>query len=309
MLDSYRKILVTGGAGFIGSHICDELLRLKKDIVVMDDLSTGKAENLPSSIEVARIDISSGDLGPAMKGIDLVFHVAAQPSTRQSVEDPLRDMRSNALGTLRVLLAAQEAGVKKVVYTSTSAVYGEPKDLPMSEDHPPAPTSPYAASKLTGEHYCYVLHQLRGLAYTCVRPFNVYGTRENLEVSLDEVAQFTLAVLEDREITVNGDGNQSRDFVHARDVARAHVLAADDDRALGRVFNIGTGRETTINSLLQTIEEVTGRQPRVRHQSWPKGDIYREYASIRLAGELLGYEPQEDLPSGIRELADDFRRG
>ena len=308
MLDSYKKILVTGGAGFVGSHVCDELLRLKKDIVVVDDLSTGKAENLPSSVEIARIDIASGDLAPVMKGIDLVFHVAAQPSTRRSVEDPLRDMRSNALGTLRVLLAARDAGVKKVVYTSTSAIYGEPQDLPMSEDQSPAPSSPYAASKLTGEHYCYVLHQLRGLAYTCLRPFNVYGTRENLEVSLDEVARYTLAAIQDREITVNGDGNQSRDFVHARDVARAHVLVADEDHALGRTFNVGTGTETTINSLLKTIQEVTGRQPRVQHQPWPKGDIYREYASIRLAGEVLGYSPQEDLRAGLKELADAFGR-
>jgi len=308
MLGSYKRILVTGGAGFVGSHLCDELLARGKDVLVVDDLSTGKAENLPSSVEIARRNIASDDLGSVMKGIDLVFHVAAQPSTRKSVEDPLRDMRSNALGTLKVLLAAIEAGVKKVVYTSTSAVYGEPKDLPMSEEQPPEPASPYAASKLTGEHYCHVLRQLRGLPYTCLRPFKVYGTRENLDVSLDEVAQFTLATLKEKEITVNGDGNQSRDYVHARDVARAHVLAADEDRALGRTFNIGTGRETTINSLLQIIEEVTGRQPRVQHQPWPEGDIYLEYANIGHAQGVLGFSPKEDLRTGIQEIADSFRR-
>ena len=308
MLESYRKILVTGGAGFIGSHLCDELLAQGKDILVVDDLSTGKAHNLPDYVSVSRLDIGSDDLRPVMEGVDLVFHVAAQPSTRRSTEDPVTDLRSNALGTLNVLLTAHEAGVKRVVYTSTSAVYGEPKDLPMREDHFPVPASPYAVSKLAGEHYCRVLLHLHGLAFTCLRPFNVYGTRENLDVSLDEVAQYTQAVMQGKEITLNGDGSQSRDFVHVKDVVRAHVQAAEEDRTTAKVLNIGTGDEVSINQLLRLIQEVTGEKPQVRHGPWPKGDIYREYGSIERARELLGYIPKEDLTTGIKEIMDSFRR-
>lgn len=308
MLDLYRRILVTGGAGFIGSHLCDELLRQGKDFAVVDDLSTGKADNLPGSVALAVLDIALEDLQPVMKGIDLVFHVAAQSSTRRAIDDPLRDLRSNALGTLNVLLAAHEAGVKKVVYTSTSAVYGEPKDLPMREDQSPAPANPYAASKLAGEHYCFVIGRLRGLAFTCLRPFNVYGTKENPDVSLDEVAQYTLAVMQGKEIMMNGDGNQSRDFVHVKDVVRAHVQAAEEEQSLGKVLNVGTGKEVTINQLLDIIEEVTGQEPRVQHRPWPKGDIYREFASIDQARKLLGYSPKEDLTNGVKELVNSFRQ-
>ncbi len=303
-LDDYRRVMITGGAGFIGSHLCEEVLRCGKPVVAVDDLSTGRESNLPPGVDFIRMDIAAPDgLQEAMRNVDLVFHVAAQPSTRLSIEDPERDFRSNALGTYNVLAAARRAGVRKFIYTSSSAVYGEPASLPISEADLPIPLTPYGASKLSGEHYCTVFTRVYGLPCTCLRPFNVYGTRENLATSLDEVARYTLAIVAGQPVTVYGDGTQTRDFVHVKDVARAHVLAADCDDGTGKVFNVGTGVEISINELVGGIERVTGRKAAIEHSPWPEGDIRREFADISLARAVLGYAPQMPLAEGIREIA------
>jgi len=221
MLNKYNRILVTGGAGFVGSYICDELMSIEKNVVVIDDLSTGKMSNSPSGVEFIKVDIKDySEIQNAFEGIDLVFHVAAQPSTRTSLDKPNRDFDSNARGTFNVLKASLEARVKKIVYTSSSAVYGEPKNLPMRETDKPEPTSPYGASKLSGELYCLVYHRVYGLPVTCLRPFNVYGPRENAEVTADEVYLYTRAISKEEPITLFGDGSQTRDFIHVVDVAQ-----------------------------------------------------------------------------------------
>jgi UDP-glucose 4-epimerase len=308
LLDKYRRIIVTGGAGFIGSHICEELLACGKQVIVVDNLSTGKRENIPPGVELHELDIiDQPRLVRVIRGADLVFHMAAQPSTRKSVEDPLLDFNSNVIGTYNVLAAARETRVKKLVYTSSSAVYGEPQHLPVGENEPPVPRTPYGASKLCGEHYCYVFTRVYGLACTCLRPFNVYGPRENLESSLDEVSRYTRAIVTEQPITIYGDGSQTRDFVYVKDVARAHILAADRDESIGRVFNVATGVETSINELVKEIEHLTGIKARVQQRPWSTGEIRREYGDIHQAQEILGFSPLTSLPDGIRELVSDFK--
>ncbi len=303
MLERYPTVMITGGAGFIGSHLCEEIESYVRRCVVIDDLSTGDVGNVPEFVDFFQMNLVELDrLTNAMKGVDLVFHLAAQPSTRDSISDPDLDFRSNTLGTYNVLKAAHKAGVRRFVYTSSSAVYGEPEKLPLTESDVPVPGTPYGASKLCGEHYCSAFHHVYGLTCTCLRPFNVYGPRENLETSLDEVAHYTAAVMEDRPITVFGDGSQTRDFVYVKDVARAHLLAADNDASIGKVINIGTGGEITINELIATIENVTGNKARIQPEDWPEGDISREYGDISQAKEILGYVPQTDLIEGIGQM-------
>ena len=295
--------MVTGGAGFIGSYICDELMSIGKNVVVIDDLSTGNRNNIPSGVEFINIDIQDySKVRKSFEGIDLVFHVAAQPSTRTSLNESDRDFDSNARGTFNVLKASLEARVKKLVYTSSSAVYGEPKNLPMRETDKPEPTSPYGASKLSGELYCLVYHRAYGLPVTCLRPFNVYGPRENAKVTGDEVYLYTRAISREEPITVYGDGTQTRDFIHVADVAQAHILAAQKDEAVGHVINVGTGYEVAINRLIKEIEKAAGKKALVNKKPWPQGDIYREYADTELANKLLVYSPGGTLSKGISEL-------
>jgi len=303
MLDRYKKVLVTGGAGFIGSHICEELLSYGKEVVIVDDLSTGKRENIPPGAEFLQLDVTDrAGMQHALRGVDLTFHVAAQPSGRRSVEEPQLDFESNVRGTYNMLTASLEANVKRLIYTSSSAVYGEPKYLPLDEDHLPDPTTPYGASKLCGERYCLVFSRIYGLPCTCLRPFNVYGPGENLETSLDEVVLYTWAITKQKPITIYGDGNQTRDFVYVKDVAHAHILVAERDESIGQVLNIGTGVETSINRLVQEIEQITGIKAIVRYEPWPPGDIYREFGNNQQAREVMGYSPTTTLREGVEEM-------
>lgn len=310
MLDDYKRVMVTGGAGFIGSHLCEEILALGKHVVVADDLSTGKKENLPPGVEFVQMDISEpGRLSTALEDVDIIFHVAAQPSTRRSIEHPHLDFRCNALGTYNALAAARRAGVSRLIYTSSSAVYGQPGRLPLCEGDLPMPMTPYGASKLCGEHYCSAFAGVFGLRCTTLRPFNVYGPRENLKTSLDEVVQYAVAIMEDRPLTVYGDGSQTRDFVYVKDVVRAHVLAADREESVGKVLNVGTGVETSINDLVRTMERVADKRAEVQHGPWPEGDILREYGDMSTVGKIIGYAPETDLAEGIRQLMWEKSRG
>lgn len=191
-LEKYRRVLVTGGAGFIGCHLCEEVLNLGKEVVVVDDLSTGKRENILAGAKFIKLDIADrAGVRAALENIDLVFHLAAQPSASASTKEPDRDFESNARGTYNMLQAALQAKVKRFVYTSSAAVYGEAKRLPMDEEQPTEPGVPYGASKLSGERYTLVFNRAYGLSSVCLRPFNVYGPKENRESTLDEVFLFT----------------------------------------------------------------------------------------------------------------------
>lgn len=303
MIDRYRRALVTGGAGFIGSHICEELLSYGKEVVIVDNLSTGKRENIPRGADFIEVDVTDQEgIRHALEGIDIIFHVAAQPSARASVEDPRLDFESNVRGTYNVLTAALEVKVKRLIYTSSSAVYGEPKYLPLDEKHVPDPSTPYGTSKLCGERYCIVFSRIYGLPCTCLRPFNVYGPRENLETSLDEVVVYTRAITKQQPITVYGDGNQTRDFVYVKDVAHAHVLAAEHDECIGQVLNVGTGVEMSINRLVQEIGRITGIKAMAQYEPWPPGDIYREFANNQLARQVIAYTPTTALRQGLEEV-------
>jgi len=301
MLTGFEKILVTGGSGFIGSHVAEKLVLLGKDVTLLDNLSTGREENIPKRTKFVKGDIRDLELlKNSMTDIDLVFHEAANASTPRSIEDPKYDFDVNALGTFNVLSAAIKCDVKKVVYASSAAVYGEPKYAPLDESHLTDPISPYGVSKLTGERYCVAFHKSYGLKTVCLRFFNVYGPRENLQTTLDEVILYSNAVLHNQPITVLGDGNQTRDFVYVEDVAEAQLLASE--RTEGEVINVGTGIETSINKLVENIETVSGRKAIIHHAPSRKGDILRSFGDISKAQRILGYKPKFTLVKGILKL-------
>jgi UDP-glucose 4-epimerase len=304
-LPSGAAILVTGGAGFIGSSICHRLAGRGLHIRVLDDLSTGRMENL-EGIE-AELEFIEGDLGEldlvrlAMKGVDFVLHQGALPSVPRSIDDPLASHTANATGTLNVLIAARSAGVKRVVYASSSSVYGNNAEVPKREDMIPAPISPYAASKLAGEHYCRTFHALHGLEVVTLRYFNVFGPRQNpYSAYAAVIPKFINAVFTRKPATVFGDGEQSRDFTYVDDVVRANLQALTAPQAPGRVLNIACHRSTTLNQLLKLLEELMGIQAVPRHVPARRGDLRHSLADISLAGEVLAYEPAVSIEEGLR---------
>jgi UDP-glucose 4-epimerase len=305
MLNEFKRIIVIGGGGFIGSHVCEELLQMGKEVIVFDNLSTGKEENVPKGSKFIKGDIKDLE---QLKGvmndndIDLVFHEAANISTPRSVEEPLYDLRENVLGTFNALYAALKSNVKRFIYASSAAVYGEPKYVPLDEKHPTEPISPYGVSKLAGERYCVAFYKTYGLKTVSLRFFNVYGPGENLKTTLDEVILYLNKMLSNRPITIFGDGNQTRDFVYVKDIVRAQLLAAEKDEAISEVINVGTGIETSINELVKTIEEVTGHKAIINHAPLRNGEIKRSFGDISKAQKILGYKPKFRLKEGIQEL-------
>lgn len=303
MLAGFERVLVTGGSGFIGSHLAEKLVQLGKDVTIFDNLSTGRVGNNPKGARFVRGDIRDLEsLEGALRNVDLVFHEAANASTPKSVEDPKYDFDVNVLGTFNVLSAAVNCDVKRLVYASSAAVYGDPKHLPVDENHVTEPTNPYGVSKLAGERYCKAFHDVYGINTVSTRTFNVYGPRENLETTLDEVVIYLNKVRHNEPITILGDGNQTRDFVYVKDVVEAKLLAAEKARGVGEVFNVGTGVETSINELTKTIMSLTKREVPISHVSPRKGDIYRSFGDISKARKLLGYEPRFGLEQGLQEL-------
>ncbi|WP_342677117.1 SDR family oxidoreductase [Methanofollis sp. UBA420] len=293
------KYIVTGGAGFIGSHIA-EALRDRHEVVVIDDFSTGHPENL-RGFDVTLVEGSVADL-PLLQeifaGADGVFHQAAIASVPKSVADPLATHEANLTGTLNVLLAARDAGVRKVVLASSSAVYGESPELPKREGMLPEPLSPYAVSKLAGEHYAASFSRLYGLQAVCLRYFNVFGPRQDPSSPYSGVISiFADRILAGKPITIYGDGEQTRDFVYVADVVRANLRAMEGG-AEG-VFNIARGRTTTLNALAETMMRAAGRTVEVRHAEARAGDIRHSCADIERAREILGWAPEWGLEDGL----------
>ncbi|WP_067052289.1 SDR family oxidoreductase [Methanofollis ethanolicus] len=293
------KYIVTGGAGFIGSHIA-EALRDEHEVVVIDDFSTGHPENL-RGFDVTLVEGNVADL-PLLKrifaGADGVFHQAAIASVPKSVADPLATHQANLTGTLNVLLAARDAGVRKVVLASSSAVYGESPELPKREGMLPEPLSPYAVSKLAGEHYAASFSRLYGLQAVCLRYFNVFGPRQDPSSPYSGVISiFADRILAGRPITIYGDGEQTRDFVYVADVVRANLRAMEGG-AEG-VFNIARGRTTTLNALAETMMRAAGRTVEVGHAEARAGDIRHSCADITRAQETLGWAPEWGLEDGL----------
>jgi UDP-glucose 4-epimerase len=292
------NILITGGAGFIGSNLTERLINDGHKITVIDNLSTGNKSNLHKDAEFFELDIANLEaIKPVFKNQELVFHVAAIPRIGRSIEDPAATFRSNVTGTLNVLLAARDAGVKRVVYSASSSAYGPQNKLPLSEDMPSKPLNPYALSKYIGEELCKEFTELYKLDTISLRYFNVYGPRMSAEGDYATVIGKFLRMKRDTApLTIVGDGKQTRDFTHVSDVARANILASQIARGGGEVINIGAGD----NHSVQEIADIIGGEHVYIAQR--PGEVRDTLADISRAKSILGWEPKVSLKEGISEL-------
>ncbi len=299
------RALVTGGAGFIGSHIVRRLVTTGWDVRVVDNLSTGRLSNLGdviADVEFDECDIRDGDsLTGSFAGCDVIFHLAALPSVPRSIADPLATHEVNATGTLNVLVAATQAGVARVVASSSSSIYGAAPDLPKREEMLPLPISPYAVSKLAAENYCRSFHAVHGLEVVALRYFNVFGPRQDPNSQYSAVIPtFMRAMQRGESPVIFGDGEQSRDFTFVENVVNANVAAAEAGGIGGRVYNIACGRSVTLNELASKLRAELGAEVEIEHGPARQGDVRDSLADISAARRDLGYEPAVDLDEGIR---------
>jgi UDP-glucose 4-epimerase len=302
------KILVTGGAGFIGSHVVDAYVAAGHEVIVVDNLCTGTRENLNPQARFVELDIGDARIAQLIhdERPDVVNHHAAQMDVRRSVADPLFDARTNILGTIALLEASRQAGVKRVLFVSSGgAAYGEQEIFPAPETHPTWPVSPYGVSKRSGELYCHFYQVEYGLPYVALRYANVYGPRQDPHGEAGVVAIFSGRMLRGEPITVNGDGTQTRDYVFVGDVARMSLLALERD-ATGPV-NVGTARETDVNTLAQTMLEVSGSRSEITHGPAKGGEQRRSVVGIRRAAEVFGWTPEVSLRDGLTRTVAFFR--
>ncbi len=306
------RYLVTGGAGFIGSNTVEELVRRGHSVVVLDDLSTGKEENLSSvagKIELLRGSIADLEtVRAACRGVDYVLHLAARTSVPRSVKEPLETNRINVDGTLNVLVAARDARVRRVVFAASSSVYGETLILPKVETMTPSPISPYGVSKFVGEAYAHVFGRVYGLQNVSLRYFNVFGPRQDPDSPYSGVlSRFITALQNGAQPVVFGDGEQSRDFTYVENVVEANLLACEAPKASGLVFNIGVGGRFTLNRTLQLLEKFAGKPAQPRYDPPRDGDILHSQADISLARKLLDYNPRVGFEEGLRRTWEWYR--
>lgn len=304
--------LVTGGAGFIGSHLAETLAISGQRLRVFDDFSAGKRDNLASaapSVEVLEGDIADLDAcRTACEGVDYVLHHAARVSVVESLEDPFLYQRVNALGTLNMLWAAREARCTRFIYAGSASAYGNPPELPHREDIVPQPLSPYAVAKHVGELYCRAFHDVYGLETVVLRYFNVFGPRQDAGSPYSGViARFLRGLLNGDGITIFGDGEQSRDFVPVENVVAANLLACTATEAAGEVINIGCGEGVTINRLVEVLTDLTGAAANVAHGPARVGEVRHSVADIRRAKELLGYRVGVTVLDGLRRTVAWYR--
>ena len=306
------RYLVTGGAGFIGSNIVDELLRRGHEVTVLDDFSSGKEENLAAAKNKIRLVRGSiTDLNAARDacgGAECVLHLAARTSVPRSVQDPLETNRINIDGSLNVLVAARDAKVRRVVYAASSSAYGETPTLPKVESMPPQPISPYGVTKFVGELYAQVFGRVYGLENVSLRYFNVFGPRQDPTSQYSGVlSRFMLAVIEGAQPVVFGDGEQSRDFTFVENVVDASLRACEARDASGRVFNVGTSSRITLNQVLRLLEKICGKPIHAKHDPPRAGDIRDSQADISLSRKILGYEPRVNFEEGLRRTWEWYR--
>jgi len=302
------RILVTGGAGFIGSHVAELFLQQGHQVFIADDLSSGRKENLPEGASFHQLDIRTEEFSRLVLELkpEAVVHLAAQMDVRKSVADPLLDSDINVLGTIQVARAATQAGARKIIFSSTGgAIYGEQEAFPATEEHPRRPVSPYGTSKLCAEEYLAYFRRAGGPAFAALRYANVYGPRQDPHGEAGVVAIFARKMLAGQTPVINGDGRQTRDFVFVRDVARSNLLALESD-AEG-VFNIGTGVETDINTLTAMLVAATGFTGRPEHGPAAPGEQLRSLVDPSLAEKVLNWHPEVDLKSGLEETVGYFR--
>jgi UDP-glucose 4-epimerase len=307
---SRRKVLITGGAGFIGSHLADRLLRMGCKVTVYDNFDqyyTGKELNLQHNLSNRNYNLVKADildyekLLSAAKSSDVIFHEAAQPGVRFSIQNPRKAHEVNATGTLNVLEAARELKTTKIVVASSSSVYGVPRYLPMDEEHPTTPNSPYAASKIAAEKYCLSYNESYRMRTTILRYFSVYGPRGRPD---QVIRKFTTEILEGRQPVIYGDGTQTRDFTYVDDIVDATLLAMESDEADGHVFNIGGGKHVTIKDLVSLLIRMLDREDEIspRYEPGYAGDFPHTLADVSKAKKILGYEPKVPLREGIQRF-------
>ncbi|HET9495711.1 MAG TPA: SDR family oxidoreductase [Chloroflexia bacterium] len=306
--------LVSGAAGFIGSNIVEELMARGETVRALDDFSTGRRANLAPFLD--RIQLLEGSIidealvARAVQGVDYVLHQAALPSVPRSVTDPLASHEANATGTLKLLIAARDAGVKRVVYASSSSVYGDSPELPKHESMPTRPRSPYAVNKLAGEEYCKVFAAVYGLPTVALRYFNVFGPRQDPTSQYAAVIPaFITAALEGRRPVVHGDGTQTRDFTFVQNVVAANLLACETNDAVGEAVNIACGERVSLLDLLSEVGRITGREIEPQFDPPRPGDVKHSLADISKAERLLGYRPAVSFAEGLERTVEYFRSG
>ncbi|NIO05473.1 MAG: NAD-dependent epimerase/dehydratase family protein [Proteobacteria bacterium] len=298
--------LVTGGAGFIGSHIVEELVAKGETVRVLDNFSTGKRENLDEWLH--KIELIEGSVEDrsvckkAVQGVEFVLHQAAICSVPRSVENPIATNTTNVTGTLNLLWVSKEVGVHRFVCAGSSSVYGDSEVLPKNENMSPTPCSPYAVSKLVKEHYCELFYRLYRLETVVLRYFNVYGSRQDPDSPYAAVIpSFVQALISGKRATIYGDGEQSRDFTYVKDCVQANLMACQKGEAAGEILNIASGRRITINQLYGRIASLTGKKDRPAYDPPRPGDVRHSLADISKAEKLLGYEPEYTIDQGLRE--------
>ncbi len=311
----FSEILVTGGAGFIGSHIVDQLLNEGFKVRVLDNLSTGEKRNLVQHRNKKNFQVIEGDtrnfdmVKKTVEGVDAVIHEAALVSVTRSVETPLLSNEINVTGTLNLLKASVDAHIKRFVFASSCAVYGDTETLPNHEKLAPKPLSPYAVDKLAAENYAKVFHEVYGLETVSLRYFNVYGPRQKPGPYSGVISILINRLLENKSPTIYGGGEQTRDFVNVKDVVEANMLALSSRKAVGKVFNISTGEPITINKLTETLQKIMGKSFLKPVHAEPRpGDIKHSYGDITKARRNLGYEPKVQLEKGLSELVRSYSK-
>jgi nucleoside-diphosphate-sugar epimerase len=303
---SFKKALVTGGAGFIGSHLVEVLVSGKCKVTVVDNLSSGNLSNIEPLKD--RITFYEGDirqmdvLKKAARDCDVIFHLAAVVSVPQTVDNPVESAEINDIGTLNVFEAARSQNVRRIVFSSSCAVYGDDPELPKTEDMNPKPTSPYAVQKLSAEHYARIYDELYGLESVCLRYFNVFGPRQDPSSPYSGVISiFMTRAVSNEPPVIYGDGRQSRDFVYVRDVVNANLLAAAINQPRGSIFNVGTGNQVSINQLWELIASLGGRHElRPKYASARAGDIKHSFAGMEFTKSMLKFNPEYSLAQGLK---------
>ena len=309
------KVLVTGGAGFIGSNLTEALLKAGHQVWVLDNFSTGKRENLLFAPELPSLEVVKGDIRDlslcraAVERVQYVFHLAALPSVQHSVEDPLTSNSVNVEGTLNLLLSSRDAEVKRMIYASSCAIYGDDPTLPKREDMAPMPLSPYALQKYIGERYCQLFSQLYGLETVSLRYFNIFGPKQDpTSVYSAVIPRFITAFLQNSSPVIFGDGEQSRDFTYIDNVVQANLLAMSVDHLQGEVVNVACGERTSLNQLVEVLKKIIGSEIPVVYQPPRDGDVKHSFADVRKAKEVLDYFPRVDRAEGLRMTVDYFRK-
>jgi UDP-glucose 4-epimerase len=304
------KIMVTGGAGFIGSHVVDTFVNNGHEVIVIDDLSTGRRSNLNPAAKFYQVDIRSPELAEVFEKErpQIVDHHAAQMDVRRSVDDPLFDADVNVLGSIKLIELARQYDVERFIYISTGgAVYGEPEYLPCDEAHPINPICPYGASKHTVEHYLFMYEELYGLDYVVLRYPNVYGPRQDPHGEAGVVAIFCGQMLNEAPVMINGDGKQERDFVYVGDCAQANILALTTENS-NTIFNLGYGKGTNINEIYEKLKDITGYKLTAEHGPAKTGETRRIYLEAIKADQYLDWKPTIGLEAGLRETVEYFRQ-